>query len=408
MGIRAHANSGFAVVAIASGIAGAIGYGITIVAARLLGIDYGAFGVFWSALYFGVGALAGAQQEFARMTRSADPGPAAVIDSEQRGRLLRAIGVAAVASVLVSAVSTVAFALIALRADPFEDAVAIGVGFSFFGLYAVLLGMQYGARHWRTVAIATVADPLLRIALIAGVVEAGGGLTGAIWATVAPFPILAAVLLAVSLRDRSLFLERAAIPAVRAAAVVVAGGVASSFIINGVPMLFSLVAPSEDTVVVSRYVFAFILVRAPLVVGALALQSFLIVHLRDHSRPGRLTGMLVLAIVALTGLGALLLAVVGEPIIGAVGGAVGVPATPVLVGIAVASGATSALIVVGCWALARERRRSYAAGWWAAALSLIVLAAVLQGDAETRITVASAVAPVIGTGVVLAGLRARA
>ncbi|MBA8848942.1 hypothetical protein [Microcella alkalica] len=374
----------------------------------MFGVEYGAFGVFWSALYFGVGALAGAQQEFARMTRSLDPNPTALPASVGAERIPRAIGAASVASVLVSAVSTVALAFTALRGEPFEHAVAIGVGFAFFGLYAVLLGMQYGARRWRTVAIATVADPLLRIALITVVVEAGGALTGAIWAAVAPFPVLAAVLLAVSLRDRSLILDKAAIPAARAAAVVVAGGVASSFIINGVPMLFALVAPGEDPAVVSRYVFAFILIRAPLVVGALALQSFLIVHLRDHSRPNRMIGMLVLAIVAVTGLGALLLAVVGEPIVRAVGGAIGVPTTLVLVGIAVASGATSALIVVGCWALARERRRFYAAGWWAAALSLIILAAVLPGDVETRITVASAIAPVVGVVAVLAGLRARA
>lgn len=407
MGIRPRATSGLAVVAVASGIAGIIGYGITIVAARLLGIDYGPFGVFWSALYFGVGALAGAQQEFARMARSVGPEPAAGIDPERRGRLFRALGAAVVASVLVSAVAAVALALTALRADPLEHAVAIGVGFTFFGLYAVLLGLQYGARRWRTVAIATVADPLLRIAFITGVLGAGGGLTGAIWASVAPFPILAAVLLVVSLCDRALTLEKAAIPAVQAAAVVVAGGVASSFLINGVPMLFALVAPSEDPAVVSRYVFAFILVRAPLVVGALAMQSFLIVHLRDNDRPGRLTGMLVLAIVVVTGAGALLLAVAGEPIIRAVGGSVGVPPTVVLVGIAIASGTTATLIVVACWALSLERRRAYAAGWWVAALTLLFLAAVLPGEAEMRITIASAAAPVIGAVAVLVGMRAR-
>jgi hypothetical protein len=395
------------VVAVASGIAGLVGYGITIIAARLLGVDYGAFGVFWSALYFGVGALAGAQQEFARMTRSRDPESGSATDGSPAHRLRRSIGASAVASLLLSGAATVILVLTALRADRLQHAVAIAVGFAFFGFYAVLLGMQYGARRWKLVASMTVADPLLRLLLIVVVVGAGGGLSGAVWAAVAPFPILAFILLAVVLRDDSLLLEKNALAAVRAAGIVVAGGVAASLLINGVPLLFALVAPSEDPAVVSRYVFAFILVRAPLVVGALALQSFLIVHMRDHSRPARFSGMLVLAVVGATGLGSLLLILVGEPIIRTIGGGIGVPSPAVLVGIAAASGATSAMIIIGCLALALEQRRAYTSSWWAAALSVAMLAAVLPGEAETRITVASALAPVVGVIFLLFGMRWR-
>lgn len=399
-------GGGFAAVAIASAIAGAIGYGITIVAARLLGLDYGAFGVFWAALYFGVGALAGAQQEFARMTRSRDTELVEPGAPDGRHGIRRAVGAATIASVLLAGGATAVLAFTALRTNPLDHAVAIGVGFAFFGLYAVLLGTQYGARRWRTVAIVTVADPLLRLVLIAGVVGAGGGLSGAVWAAVVPFPILAAVLLIVALRDDSLVLEKAAPAAVRAAAVVVVGGVASSFVINGVPMLLALVAPEASPDVVSRYVFSFILVRAPLVVGALALQSLLIVHLRDHPRPGRFVGMVLLVVVGVTGLVALALMVIGEPVIRSVGGGLGAPAAGVLIGVAIASGTTSALVVIGCWALSQERRRAYSTGWWVAALSMVVLAAAAPTDVESRITLASAIAPVAGMVAVLARMRA--
>lgn len=398
-------SSGFVVIAVASAVGGTIGYGITIVAARALGVDYGAFGVFWSALYFVVGALAGAQQEFARITRSRRPLAVAHSVARARHQLLKAIGAATVASVFLSGLATPALAATALRAAPPEHALAIAVAFAFFGLNAVLLGMQYGARRWRTVAFATVADPLMRIIFISVAVGAGGGLTGGIWATVLPFPVLTAILLIMTIRDRSLYLEEDAIPAVRAAAVVVAGGVASSFMINGIPMLFALVAPSEDPEVVSRYVFAFILIRAPLVVGALALQSFLIVVLRDHPRAGRLTASLVCAIVPVTALGAISIAAFGEPLVLAVGKVVGAPTQAILVGIVVASGTASALIVVGCWALASERRQAYTAGWWAAAVSIVVLSAVIPGDSELRITVASAAAPVLGMIAMMIGAR---
>lgn len=400
-------RGGFAVVAASSAVAGVIGYAITIVAARLLGVEYGAFGVFWSALYFGVGALAGAQQEFARMTRRGEAHPAAPDAAAHRQMVRRAVGAAAIGSVLVSTVATTSLALSALSADPLERILAIGVGFAFFGVYAVLLGMQYGARRWATVATATVADPLLRVVLIVVAIEAGGGLTGATWAAVLPFPILAGALLVVCLRDGSLTLEKAALPALRAAAMVVAGGLASSFLINGVPMLFALVAPSEDPAVVARYVFAFILVRAPLVVGALALQSFLVVQLRDHARPGRLVAMVLLAIAVVTGVGAVVLAAVGDPIIRALGGSVGAPDSAVVIGIAIASGTTSGLIVVGCWALARERRQTFAVGWWLAAAAIVTVAAVVPGDAETRVTLASAVAPALGAIAMAIALRAR-
>lgn len=387
--------SGFAAVAVASAVAGALGYAITIVAARLLGADYAVFGVFWSAMYFVIGALAGGQQEFARMTRAS---------GAQRVELAvsRSLWWFAAASAVIASLASLAALRLVFVDEAASLALALAVGLASYGVYAALLGTQYGARRWWVVATATVADPLIRLVAIVLAVQSGGGLVGAAWAAVVPFPLLVILLVVTVRRTAAIAIDRAPRAAVIAALTVVGGGVAASFLINGVPVLFRIVAPDETPSAVAGYVFAFILVRAPLVVGVLALQSFVIVTLRDHARPRRLAALLVLGTLGAAAVGAAGLSVAGEPLVAAVAGDLPSPSAALLVGIAVASGTTAALVITGCLALAEERRRAYSLGWWGSAIAVIAIALVLPGDAAARITVATIAGPLVGVAVHLA------
>ncbi len=387
--------SGFAAVAVASAVAGALGYAITIVAARLLGADYAVFGVFWSAMYFVIGALAGGQQEFARMTRAS---------GAQRVELAvsRSLWWFAAASAVIASLASLAALRLVFVDEAASLALALAVGLASYGVYAALLGTQYGARRWWVVATATVADPLIRLVAIVLAVQSGGGLVGAAWAAVVPFPLLVILLVVTVRRTAAIAIDRAPRAAVIAALTVVGGGVAASFLINGVPVLFRIVAPDETPSAVAGYVFAFILVRAPLVVGVLALQSFVIVTLRDHARPRRLAALLVLGTLGAAAVGAAGLSVAGEPLVAAVAGDLPSPSAALLVGIAVASGTTAALVITGRLALAEERRRAYSLGWWGSAIAVIAIALVLPGDAAARITVATIAGPLVGVAMHLA------
>lgn len=392
--------SGFAAVAGASAIAGALGYAITIVAARLLGVDYAVFGVFWSAMYFVVGALAGGQQEFARMTRAA-PG------SRVETAVSRALWWFAAAAIVIASIASLAAARFVFDDQTVSFSVALAVGLASYGVYAALLGTQYGVKRWWLVATVTIADPLVRLIAIVLAVQTGGGIVGAAWAAVLPFPLLAFFLVAALRRTGGISIDRAPRASVIAALTVVGGGVAASFLINGVPVLFQIVAPNETPIAVAGYVFAFILIRAPLVVGVLALQSFLIVTLRDHANPRRLTQLIVAGTLTASVAGAAALAAFGEPFVAAVAGNLPSPSAVLLIGIAIASGTTASLVVTGCLALAEGRRRGYSLGWWGAAIAVIAIAVIVPGDATARITIATIAGPLVGVVVHAAGRSRR-
>lgn len=383
---------GFAWVGAASAVAGVAGYAITIVAARLLGDEYGLFGVFWSALYFGVGALAGAQQAFAGMARFAPD------DENTRPRVCSALLPSLCASLLLALIAAGTLVPVVLERNMGFGA-ALVVGLASFGVYAVALGGLYGAKRWGVVAAVTVLDPVLRLAFIAVVGMAGGGVAGAVWAAVLPAPILAVALVLVMTRERSLVLDRSVARAMRSAGVIVAGGVAASFVINGIPVVFAVLSPDGVDEAGGQYVFAFILIRAPLVVTLLAFQSYLVVLFRDSERRGAALALTVLGLALVGLLFTVALWRIGEPVVAFVSGPLGTVSADVLAGIGLAATTTAILVATGAWVISVGASQRYALGWWATALAFVVAVAVTPGDPAARITAASILAPVVGIAV---------
>ena len=69
-GRRGRRLTGLTTILIATAIAGVASYAVTILIPNQIGLaEYAIFAVFWSTLYFVVGALGGIQQEVTRATR---------------------------------------------------------------------------------------------------------------------------------------------------------------------------------------------------------------------------------------------------------------------------------------------------------------------------------------------------
>ena len=134
-----------------------LGYAVQIVAPLLVSAkDYVQFSAFWSCLFLGVMALSGVQNEVAR---SSSPAPAA--NRSVLGKY--SFVIAAVAAVGGAVMGGVLSLVLHITDGLFPVAAAVGLlGYS---LLAVIAGVMYGAHRWNGVAVAIIADPLLRALL---------------------------------------------------------------------------------------------------------------------------------------------------------------------------------------------------------------------------------------------------
>ncbi len=152
---------GLVYILAAMAIAGGCGYLIQLAAPALLADAraYLVFSVFWSTLYLFGSAVSGIQQEVTRATHSsAEPaGPTS----------LRTVAIGAV-GILGALTVVVGFALSrgAFSAAPVEMTLWFGVGIIGYLLMSVLAGVLYGLEMWSSIAAMTIADALIRAALV--------------------------------------------------------------------------------------------------------------------------------------------------------------------------------------------------------------------------------------------------
>jgi O-antigen/teichoic acid export membrane protein len=392
-------RSGLTWIAVSTVVAGIGGYAITTIVARGLGPSgYPLFATFWSALYFGIGALSGVQQEVSRASR----------DHEHGGSGARLAIFTALAGAAVAVVGSIAAAV--LSASQFEPlgwqlGLPLVVGVSLNVMIVSLTGVLYGVLAWGAIALVIILDVALRLGAIVTVLLLNGTDVVAVsWAAVAPFGLM--LLLLIGLLGRRRFgIDTLGPQLVRNAIRAIGGGVGISVLVNGFPLLIALAATDAQTRESGALIYALILTRAPLVVTVLALQSYLIVTLRDLPTIFRRT--LVLSAL-LVGGGALLAVPVwiwGADVIVALTGP-GFAVEPwVLAGLVLASSATSALAVSGATVLARSGHIAYVAGWTVAAAVSVVLMLAVPLDLAPRVLLALVVGPVVGWIIHVVALR---
>lgn len=389
-----------------TGVAGYLALWLT---ARTVGAaEYAPFGVFWSALFLVVGVLFGLQQEATRVVVSAD-----ATDAEPARRPSSLWIFAAVAGLLVVVVllaTAVLWAPAALGAEAVL-AVQVAVGSGLSAIVAVASGMLAGRQRWRVLGIVIAADGLLRLGCV-GLVLAISPEPGPLaWAVVAPYVLVVGGLFAIGgrrfIRDGRIGLPYRRLAANAAQTVVAAS--ATAVLINGFPLVLSLVARDLEPALLGALIFAITLTRAPLLVPLMALQSYLVTAftLRRVEERGLLVRWL-----AIVSAGAVVIAAIvwlaGEWALDVfVGPDFALPAV-LLAALVLAAGCIGALCVSGPAVLARGLHAAYAIGWVLASVATVLLLLV-PGPIEVMIPVALAAGPLLGVAVHLVLLvRARA
>lgn len=356
-----------------------LGYAVQIIAPLLVSAkDYVQFSAFWSCLFLGVMALSGVQNEVAR---SSSPAPAANRSVLGKYSLVMA-AVAAVGGAVMGGVLSI---VLHITGGLFPVAAAVGlVGYA---LLAVIAGVMYGARRWNGVAVAIIADPLLRallfvclgVAVFASVVAAVP-LAVIVLATVVPFALAAtlmwfwaggrAVMSTVAIEGTWQQLLRRSFHTVLAAC-------ALGFMASGQPLVIAAIARDESPALVAGTILVVVLVRAPLVSPMVALQSYLTVTFRDdRARIGRRVAFLSAGLMAVTVIAAVVVTPAGPAVLRVLLPAYRLPNEYVLGASVLAAGAVGVQCIVGAAVLGVGGHRSYAAGWLTTALAVAALAFV--------------------------------
>lgn len=396
---RASAG-GAAYVVVAAAIAGVLGLVLTTVAARSIGAAATAgFTAFWSSTYFVIGALAGIQQEVARATHPAD-------DARGATPLRRFALIAAAVVTLLVLVLGAAWTLPVFSSPTgWALAPALAVGACGYVLVAVVAGASYGLHRWSRIAALVIGDAALRILAVGVCLLFTHDIVVLAWAIALPFG--ATLVLLWPFVGRGLAGTFAVDVPVRRlsgnAGKAVVGSLATAVLVSGTSLAIVVTSPEVPTAVVGAFVFAVTVIRAPIMVGVQALQSYLVVRFRDAEGRARLAvligvgvvvaGMLLSGAAVLWG-DAVLTAVLGEEF------AIG----PAALAVVVASSALmGVLFVTGPYAIATSRHGIYAAGWIVAAV-VSIGSLLLPLPFETRTALALLAGPATGVVVQVSGL----
>ena len=387
------ASRGLRTILIATAIAGVFGYGIQLLAPRMLADEstYVAFTVFWSTLYFGVSAMSGVQQEVARA--------AAPVVNEPPSATLRNFTLAAAGAVsIVSALIAFFFGDQILSGGRLQLAVILAVGFVGYLANSVLSGVLYGLSKWRPIGELVVIDVAIRALLVIlgfaiqapvavlalGVVVPFGAAFGIVWLRVRR-AVVGHYRLDVSFAR----LTTHVVGTVGAAA-------ATGVMITGLPMLIGFTSTGDSVAAVGSLILAITLTRAPIVIPVIALQSYLIsaVFRGGRVRPARLLRLLAGAlagIVVLAAIGAF----IGPPLIEWISLGRFEITGWIAAAIVASAGLVAAMCVTGPALIAMRAHLDNVIGW-AVAAALTVVALLLPLPLDARVGVALIAPSVVG------------
>lgn len=378
-----------------TGVLGVSGLVILTVTARSLGaVDYAAFGVFWSAMFFVVAVLFGVQQESTRAVTThrstGDPGSTSLV------RFAVVVATGAVV-VLVGAAPWWGPATFGEGHGGLALVVAAGsVGYVFTG---VLAGVCAGAGLWSAYGAMLVVEGLARAVGVVGVLLLSAGVGGLAWMVVAAYPVtLAAVGWSNRARIRQhLRVDESLTVLLRNTGQTVAAAVSIAAMINGFPLLMALFVREESAAALGAMTLAVILTRAPLLLPLMALQSYLItMFARPQRSPWPLLAVLLSGCVAVAAVLAALAAAVGPPILREVFGAEFEVSGHALALLVLSSGGLGALCMSSPALVARNRHAANTVGWWIAVVVAVVVLAFAPWSLELRAPAALLAGPCLG------------
>jgi O-antigen/teichoic acid export membrane protein len=387
-------STGSALVVGATLIAGLGGYAIVTLMARTLGQSYAEFAVFWALLYLAIGTFSGIQQEVSRGTSRVSndahvsPGIAISLLSVQLSLV-----VAIVSSMILAILAPLFFSqqLVSLSA-----AVVSGATLSVF--VGVLAGGLYGTHSWNPLAVLIISDVVFRLVLLAIFTTFTKDVSVLAWVCSIPFILVLSWVIPLSRKtvNRSTSLDVPAPQAYKNIGRTVGASFGTAILVSGFPALLAVSEGVHTQNYLGPAIYALTLTRAPLVVGILALQSFLIVKFRDFA--GKF-GLLLLKINVGIFFAGLLLSicafVFGNQVIVLLAGAEYSLSPGFLFVLTLSSVPTAWLAVTGAATLSRKLHTSYSLGWIiAAAVSTATL--FIPNALDVKLTLALVVGPLVG------------
>lgn len=391
---RANAGNGLKLILGATVIAGAAGYVVTILVPAVLGPDrVQPFLLFWSAMYLMVAVLAGVQQE---VTRAASP----VLDPMPGAR--RSVrGFTVTVSVGVSVLVVAAIPLwntLFTGELGWRFALPLALAAASYVVVATLSGLMYGLVRWQGIALFIAGDAILRLVCVGAVLLVTQDVVALAWAAALPF-LLSTLLFwpvvrrgvvgrfAIDVTNRQLGwnISRTLL-----------ASLSMGVLMSGFPLVIGATSTGVPAAPVSVLIVLLTLVRAPVVIPMLSLQSFLIVHFRNLR--GRALGSSVFriggAVVGGTIVLSLLALWVGPWVVELVLPAYQTDAW-VLAGIVATSGSLALLCVSGPAVLAKSEHAAYSAGWLVAAIVSVGIM-LTPFDVVPRTLIALAAGPFVG------------
>lgn len=394
--------SGVVAILIATAIAGGCGYIVTaVVGATRPADEYADFGVFWATLYLVIAALSGVQQEVTRATR-----PVSAAAAPHRHVAVRFGVVSALIIAALLLITAIWWAPALFGGQGWALAVPIALGSAGYVVVAVLAGTLYGLTLWSAIARMIALDGILRLVGVLAVIALGGDIGALAWAVVIPFP-LTPLLLWWSMRSDVAGSSELDVGPRRLTWNVgrtVVASVAVGVLVSGFPLLVRLAFPEASAASIGSLVFAINIVRAPLVIVVLALQSYLIVRFRSQRAHA---GRAFLSLAAL---------VIAASVVLAVAAVFAVPAVLSLLwpdyvlsgwffgALVATSGLLGLLCLSGPLTLARSQHAVYALGWIVAAVSTVGVL-LIPGPIDVMVIVALTIGPILGVAVHLVGTR---
>jgi hypothetical protein len=183
----------------------------------------------------------------------------------------------------------------------------------------------------------------------------------------------------------------------------VVASAATGLLISGYPLVLQVTSPGAPAAYMGALIFAINLVRAPLVIVVMSLQSYLVVRFRNA--PDHAVGIFIRVSGLILACGIVLSVAawfVVPPLLGLFGP--GYALEPwVVSGLVLSSTILGILCVSGPLALSRSQHHVYTTGWVvAAAISTAVL--LVPGDPATRMIVSLAIGPAVGVAVHVIGV----
>jgi O-antigen/teichoic acid export membrane protein len=391
---RSLAGGGASSILAATLVAGVAMYLATLYVYRELGsAPYVLFAAYWSLLYLVVGSLSGVQQEMTRATRRNDPQSSPKVSNAK----WFAIGLSLLVAIVIVASSFLWAS--PLLGDEGEQLVwPFALGAASYVIVASLAGSLFGLSKWSSIALMSAFDGLLRLGLLTIALAFTNDIVILAWCVSLAFPLAIAVIwpfarkgfintshLDVSIKRLSLNISQT-----------LAASTSAALIINGFPLLVVNVSQGQDPSFVGDLILTITIIRAPLIVIALSMQSYLVVKFRDRTSSTLGPVLKIISVITiLTALVSILGYRAGPDFLTLLTG------RPLLIDgnlfslVLISSGLVAAMVASGANLLAKGNHIFYSGGWLFAA-TVSVVAISLPIAFEERVLASLILGPIGG------------